>query len=98
MSDKTDWFRNEAGDVTHWCNGVATNEEVIERYKKGVRGNIKHKDTHIEISKWFYPAPLKEDQARAEAGLKAQHVCQACGKTSPDLSDPTTIGDPDENA
>ncbi len=94
---KTDWFQNEEGVVTHYCNGVPTNEEVIERYKKGIQGNIKHKDTHTELSKWFYPTTPKEDQDRVEAGLKAQHECQACGKVSPDLADPTTIGEPDEN-
>jgi hypothetical protein len=94
----TDWFRNEAGDITHWCGGVPTNKEVIDRFTKtGHFGNIKHDDTNIELSKWFYPATLKQDQARAEAGLDPQHVCSACGKISPGLTKPITVGDPNES-
>jgi hypothetical protein len=98
MSNQSDWFRNPEGDVTHWCGGVPTNEEVIDRYKqKGVVGNIKHKSTNTELSKWFYPAPLNENQARVEAGLDPQYICSACGKTSLDLTKPITVGDTDES-
>ena len=96
MSDM-EWFKNDEGVVTHYCLGVKTNEEVIERYKKGIQGNIKDKDTQTELSKWFYPTSLQEDQVRLEAGLKQQHECMACGALSPDLSDPLTVGEPDDN-
>jgi hypothetical protein len=98
MVDARDWFQNTEGDVTHWCGGIPTNKEVIDRYHKtGVIGNIKHEQTNTELSKWFYPAPLNEDQARVEAGLDPQYICSACGKTSPDLTKPITVGDPDES-
>ncbi len=94
----SDWFMNNEGDVTHWCGGVPTNKEVIDRYsEKGIFGNIKHNDTNTELSKWFYPAPLKEDQARVEAGLDPQYVCSACGKVSLDLVKPILVGEKDEN-
>ena len=93
-----DWFKNNDGDVTHYCGGIPTNKEVVDRYhKKGVFGNIKHDATNTELSKWFYPAPLNEDQARVEAGLDPQYVCSACGKTSPSLTKPITVGGTDES-
>lgn len=97
MSD-SDWFKNEAGDMTHYCGGLPTNKEVIDRYSKtGVFGNIKPEKTNTELSKWFYPAPKKDDQARAEAGFDPKYVCSACGKVSPDIKKPITVGDPDES-
>ncbi len=102
MSDTesdTDWFKNEAGDMNHYCGGVPTNKEVIDRHAKtGKFGNIKHEQTNNELSKWFYPAPLKEDKDRAEAGLDTQYVCSACDKISPSLTKPITVGDPDESS
>ncbi len=97
-ANELDWFKNAEGAVTHYCGGVPTNKEVIERHAtKGVFGNIKHEATNTELSKWFYPAPLNEDKDRVEAGLDAQYICSACGKTSPDLTKPITVEAPNEN-
>jgi len=95
---ETDWFRNPEGDMTHWCGGVPTNKEVIDRFTQtGKFGNIKHKETNTELSKWFYPAPLKEDKDRQEAGLDPQYVCSACDAVSPSLTKPITVGDTNES-
>jgi hypothetical protein len=98
LAKETDWFRNETGDVTHYCGGIPTNKEVIDRFTdKGIFGNIKHKATNTELSKWFYPAPLDENEDRQLAGLDPQYICSACGKTSPGLTKPITVGDANES-
>jgi hypothetical protein len=95
---ESDWFKNEAGEVTHYCGGIPTNKEVIDRYAKtGKFGNIKHEKTNNELSKWFYPATLKEDQARVEAGFAQKYECSVCGKLSPDLIPMIEVGGNDES-
>jgi hypothetical protein len=101
MSDEkeSDWFRNVSGAVTHYCGGVPTNKEVIDRHAKtGEFGNIKHEKTNTELSKWFYPAELQEDQARVEAGFAQKYKCKACGKLSPDTVATIEVGDNDESS
>jgi hypothetical protein len=94
-----EWFKNVDGDWTHYCGGVPTNKEVIDRFAKtGQFGNIKHDKTNNELSKWFYPAELQEDQARVEAGFAQKYKCSACGKLSPDTVPPITVGGADESS
>ena len=95
---ESDWFKNEAGEVIHWCGGVPTNKEVIDRYSKtGQFGNIKHEKTNNELSKWFYPAELVKDQARVEAGFAQKYKCSACDKLSPDMTPVIEVGGTDES-
>ena len=89
-----EWFKNQEGDVTHWCLGVPTNKEVIDRYSKtGQFGNIKHKDTSTKLSMWFHPATLQENQDRREAGLPQQYICKACTKVKPDTAEFVQMGE-----
>jgi len=84
----TEWFKNQEGDVTHFCLGVPTNEEVIDRFtEKGVFGNIKHKDTSTKLSMWFHPTTLEEGTP----------VCRACGLKKPEDAEFVLMGEPNDN-
>jgi len=76
-----DWYKYvETGDVTHYCKGVEKKEEVVERYKEGIQGNIKPKGTNNEGTMWFNPAPEYKDDEGNVCGVK----CTACGSTASD--------------
>ncbi len=56
----SNWYSMDGETITHWCGGV-------EDSKKG----NKPKETQVEMTKWFNPAPLDEE-------TKARK-CSACG-------------------
>lgn len=81
--------------ITHWCKGVETNEEVIERYKDGKPGNLKPKGTNNEGTLWFNPAPEIDDEKHESFG---HYECQACHLITDDTTKFTQMGDDNENS
>lgn len=85
-----EWYQLvETGEVTHYCKGVEKKEEVVERYKEGIQGNIKPKGTNNELTLWFNPATLEEGESE-EAG---NYRCNACGLYSPKDVEFVKMGD-----